>query len=53
MMKTKVILTLLILSCLPMNAQKKLFTLEDLNFGGPTTVTRNQKTAGTHGGVTN
>ena len=34
MMKTKVILTLLILSCLPMNAQKKLFTLEDLNFGG-------------------
>lgn len=34
MMKTKIILVLLMLSCLPMDAQKKLFTLEDLNFGG-------------------
>ena len=34
MMKIKILLVLLTLSLLPMMAQNKLFTLEDLNYGG-------------------
>ena len=34
MMKIKILLVLLTLSLLPMTAQDKLFTLEDLNYGG-------------------
>ena len=34
MMKIKILLILFTLSLLPMTAQDKLFTLEDLNYGG-------------------